>query len=346
MDPIMALLQGGDPLEEQKRMAARLRGEEQMRAMMTNANQDAQGLDILNFVAANANNKPLADSVSLLTRTRQAQNTPQKLDKGVYIPATGAYQESPGTADEREAERDNRRLLAMSHAAEMQRATEARAAAAADANQTRAMIGTMMGQAALERASHVSALADEKKAHETDKFTQQLQRDLEKAGVPSAAEAVAKAEQVIGRHPKGDIPGFGAVTNMLPNMAVTEAGVLNRQDLAPLRNITLKNRSGQAVTSGEWERFRDELGSGVGMNADALRRGIAELKRLQAQQGVSIGAGYSDDVIKAYNSRGEFQVKRAGDLTPEERRTPGLKPATKAPSAVDAALDLYAPKKP
>jgi len=71
-DPLTALLMGNDPAGDQRRMAERLRGQDAMKAMMTGANKDAQGLDILNFVAQNSNNKDLANSVGMLTRTRQA----------------------------------------------------------------------------------------------------------------------------------------------------------------------------------------------------------------------------------------------------------------------------------
>ena len=327
---ILDLLTYGDPVQQAKRQAAATRGKQDFQNVTRDAADQAGGLDMLNFaVGAGSNNPVLAKSMAAMQALQQNKYSPQKLDKGLYVPGTGAYVESPGVADEKEEDRATKRLTAAGVMAARQQAAdaaaEARKYAADQALEGRRILALTLGLRESDRKASDAEKAAARVAAADQKATQAMETQLTKAGVPAAAEAIAKAGLVMERHPTGDIPGFGALTNMLPNMAVSEAGVLNRQDLAPLRNITLKNRSGQAVTSGEWERFKDELGSGAGMNATALRRGVAELKRLIAREGVSIGAGYNDEVVKAYNSRGEFQVKRASELTPEEQGTrPGL----------------------
>ena len=57
-DMISLLLQG-DPVAAQKRQAALLRGQQDFSNAVSQANQNAHGLDLLNFVANSGSNNPL-----------------------------------------------------------------------------------------------------------------------------------------------------------------------------------------------------------------------------------------------------------------------------------------------
>ncbi len=340
MDPIMALLQGGDPMEEQKRLAARLRGEEAMKAMMQNASKEGQGMDILNFVAANSGNKPLADSVGLLTKTHQARNAPMKLDHGIMIPSSGEYQASPGYEDDRENERDTRRLLAMSAAAERQRATDALERSRAEATAARRDSANLMYQVGMDRNEAMRerrANADTaKKDKDHDTAVTKFGVAMTKSGVPEFEAALETAEGRLAKHKPGELPGYGRFEGAVPDMLATNEQQMSRSDFQRAANILLNIRSGKAVTNAEQARFLREVASGKGFSEEAMRHGWQSVRQGFEAMKDGVLAEASDPVLSTYNERSGRQytrgAKKGGDPKPK--------------SEADAYLDQYAPKTP
>lgn len=265
----------GDPQQQAARQAALLRGQQQFGQTMQGASQQGHGLDLLNFVAQNSNNAPLAQGVQGIQQAQAAQYTPVKMDKGAYIPGTGQYMESPGVADEKEADRTNKRLLYATQLQAHDDATQARAEAAAAATDQRRIAAQaatdQRAEAALLRRSVVGGLTAAQQdrsdmAHQRLEYRQEQdnQNDtskfgvmLTKNGLPQIAGAVNDIRQMLDNTPKGKLAGVGygqASLSKIPfvsDMTVGEDGKANRASIQRLINAMTLTEAGKAVTKNE-----------------------------------------------------------------------------------------------
>lgn len=157
----------------------------------------------------------------------------------------------------------------------------------------------------------------------------QLGTQLEKSGIPQAQQTLDNIDNILSKYPKnGDLPGYGPVAGSLPNWAVSKEGQELRQAVASLANINLKQRSGAAVTTQEYDRFKTELGNGTGMTPDRLRQGLTQMRSLIESQKKNYAAAAPDGAIEAYEANGGMPLS--------QYRTPQAKPAsTSAPGATD-----------
>lgn len=147
---------------------------------------------------------------------------------------------------------------------------------------------------------------------------------LQKEGIPELETAVGGAESVLNKYKKGEVPGIGAVKNALPAFMMSDDGKDVRQALAQVRNIVLSARSGAAVTDQELRRLVEEIGTGVGMSEDDIRRGLQRVRdRLEIIK-TNAAAGVSDTVKATYEDRGGLKIQRGGP-----------KPATAGPKPGD-----------
>jgi hypothetical protein len=101
---------------------------------------------------------------------------------------------------------------------------------------------------------------------------------------------------------KGDIPGIGGTSN-LPAIALSKEGVANRQLLSQLQNMTLKDRSGAAVTAPEFDRLKTELGTGAFSTDEQVVNALIRMKQAFDNHAKGIRAGYSDEVNALYDKR-------------------------------------------
>ena len=101
---------------------------------------------------------------------------------------------------------------------------------------------------------------------------------------------------------EGDIPGIGG-TGKIPAILLSTEGLKNRQLLSQLQNITLKNRSGAAVTAPEFDRLKTELGTGVISGDREVRNALIRMKQLFDDHTKKVRAGYSDEVNALYDKR-------------------------------------------
>ena len=101
---------------------------------------------------------------------------------------------------------------------------------------------------------------------------------------------------------EGDISGLGG-TGKFPAIFLSTEGLKNRQLLSQLQNITLKNRSGAAVTATEFDRLKTELGT-CALSTDAqVRNALIRMKQLFDDHTKRMRAGYSDEVNALYDKR-------------------------------------------
>jgi len=314
MDLLDFLAAADDPAAQAQRAADTLRNKQALQQGLQSANERANQYNILNFVAQNANNPILAKSIGGLSQAAQAQNTPVKLDKGLYVPSTGDYYESPGVAEEKEADRQQRLFGAASAAAARTQAAqsqaEARQYAADQARESRILAASIAAQgrgtndemARLRLQMAQDKFAQQKQDAE-DKSVTKFSQTLEKAGVPEFEQALQTAENTIKNYKSGTLPGYGRILGSVPGFALSNEGQAVRADLAQAANVLLKSRSGAAVTDQEMKRFLQEVGTGGGMSEETLRRGWANLRKSFDAKKSGILAGVDDATLDAYNSR-------------------------------------------
>lgn len=155
----------------------------------------------------------------------------------------------------------------------------------------------------LSAAEHATA-ADQKKQDKLNVNIEHLSKRIDSSGLADLNDAATRLQSSLKlSDPKFDIPGFGQ-TYLLPDAAVTNEGRAARQDVAQLRNVILKARSGGAVTPSEAERMLQEIGEGAGRNDAQLRRGVINALTLLKSKSRNITAGYQPDVIEQYKKQG------------------------------------------
>ena len=157
------------------------------------------------------------------------------------------------------------------------------------------------------------------------KQVQQLGRDFEKAGLPQMIPVVERAMQITPEQ-AAFITGPGA---MLPDRAVPQDIREARQALQKLFNITLRDRSGAAVTYQELERLKTEFGQGLIKEPKQLLAAIRDARGIVESHYTGVGASYGKDVLDAYNANLEaiggapFRVTgQGGRLTPTQPGAP------------------------
>lgn len=130
-----------------------------------------------------------------------------------------------------------------------------------------------------------------------------IQEDFNKFNWNELIFAADEIDKIINES-GGNIEGVGVIQGNLPDIFVGEKGKLNKAKIARLFNITLKDRSGAAVTIPELERLKEEFGAGTFktdkdfINAFNVYKSI--VNRIINQQLI----GYDPKALNTWKSRG------------------------------------------
>jgi hypothetical protein len=146
----------------------------------------------------------------------------------------------------------------------------------------------------------------------------------------STLTALEKAEDLIGKYTsKGkDIPGMGPMGQLsyLPDAKEV------RSTLASLQNITLKDRSGAAVTVPEFERLKQELSTRFYNTDEDLVKSLVRFREIANQHLASQLGGFKKEDIDLYIKTGGLDIKpspllstKSQSQTGVEKRTEGRK---------------------
>jgi hypothetical protein len=128
--------------------------------------------------------------------------------------------------------------------------------------------------------------------------------NLQKSGLSELAEAVIRTDRAIGGlDSTSDVPGVGAGA-FVPGQMLDNKGRDARQEVAALRNVILKARSGGAVTEPEADRFLQELGSGMGQTDAQLRTGLRIIRDQVASKLRDAQMGLRPELLDVYRQRG------------------------------------------
>lgn len=127
----------------------------------------------------------------------------------------------------------------------------------------------------------------------------QLSRDLERAGLPEIDSVIANVEKSLTPETAKFITGPGMV---LPDRAVSAEAKEARQNMQKFFNITLKNRSGAAVTNQELDRLKKEFAQGFWKTPEQVINGVNAAREIINNHYRSISAGYGPEVLNTYNN--------------------------------------------
>lgn len=132
------------------------------------------------------------------------------------------------------------------------------------------------------------------------KETQNLGKALEKANLPEADATLSAVEQILKKNPSMAEYISGpklAIPDVIAGPDVTEA----RQAFNKLFNITLKLRSGAAVTQQELDRLKQEFGVGLTKNPGQVGKAVEQARNIITKHYSSVAGGFGPEALKAYN---------------------------------------------
>jgi hypothetical protein len=129
-----------------------------------------------------------------------------------------------------------------------------------------------------------------------------LQGALEKAGLPEADTVLASVEKALETAPQA-AEYLSGPKSLIPDLAVPDEVKFARQAFQKLFNITLKNRSGAAVTIPELERLKKEFATGAWKTPQQLIEGVNQARNVINQHYRSVSAGFAPEALETYNER-------------------------------------------
>lgn len=333
MDIMQLLLEGGTPEQQQAVLAEQIRARKALQEGLSRGQQEGGKYDILNFVAQNANNPDLAQSVNALAKSQAARYKPDTLGQSAVLVGDQVLDNPAYTAQKSEdrqarllqaAAMHQQRLTAAQQTADARR--EAEAGRNERAAESRALRMTIAGMSQSNRgvaqetkldAAAEKALAAKAKNMET--ATQRLSQQYTKEGIPEFANAMDIVNETLAKHKKGELPGFGRVEGYVPDAMASDAMQEVRSAMQGAANILLKSRSGAAVTDSEMSRFLREVAAGKGMDEKTLRAGWARVDRTFGAKAAGLAAGFSPDVHEQYVQQGGRDFRAAGASTAPKR---------------------------
>ena len=173
--------------------------------------------------------------------------------------------------------------------------------------------------------------ADQTAQGKTDKSVQQLGTALERANLPEADATLRAAEDAIQKNPDAAKYIAGPMS-LFPDAALPKNVTDARQAFTKVFNITLKNRSGAAVTPPEFERLKQEFATGAWKKPEQLIEGLNQARNIIAKHYQAVAAGYGTDALNSYNENlrqtgGTPLLEPQGAVPPG---VPGAAPATTA----------------
>lgn len=130
--------------------------------------------------------------------------------------------------------------------------------------------------------------------------TQQLGAALEKANLPEADSVLTAVEDTLKKRP-GVAEYISGPKSLIPDALLSPDIAAGKQAFQKLFNITLKNRSGSAVTNQELERLKAEFAAGAFKTAAQLQKAVEQARNIINKHYSSVASGYGKEALKAYN---------------------------------------------
>jgi hypothetical protein len=198
------------------------------------------------------------------------------------------------------------RDLEQRHEVNLQRITDAQQRQAEIERHNKAMETanaerTKLSAAVLQGQQELKKLEFTMKADKTlQTKVQQLGTSLEKANLPQAEAVLGEVEDAIKKSPKV-AEYLSGPKSLLPDLAVGDDVKFARQAFQKLFNITLKDRSGAAVTNQELQRLKQEFATGVFKTDKQLQEAVDKARSIINSHYASVAGSFGPEVLGAYN---------------------------------------------
>lgn len=167
-----------------------------------------------------------------------------------------------------------------------------------------------------EKIDPISLETGEKELKEENinKKVKVIADDFSKNNWNESIAVVQEVESILSK--KGNIKGIGPLEGtIIPYVFIGEEGRKNRAVLAKLFNITLKDRSGAAVTLPELERLKEEFNAGGFKTDEDYRNAFGVFKRILNQTIQQAAIGYDPEAFSEWQNRGGiFQIGNKKNL--------------------------------
>ncbi|HEY2931173.1 MAG TPA: hypothetical protein VGK99_05455 [Acidobacteriota bacterium] len=160
-------------------------------------------------------------------------------------------------------------------------------------------------------------------ANQLQRQTQMLGTALERANLPEADATLRAVEGALTKNPK-IAEYLSGPKSLLPDLAVDQDVREGRQAFQKLFNITLKNRSGAAVTNQELERLKQEFATGALKTPEQLKAAVNQARNIISQHYRAVASGFGPDALNSYNAN----MREMGG-------TPLLEPGQAQPKGAD-----------
>lgn len=127
--------------------------------------------------------------------------------------------------------------------------------------------------------------------------TMQFASVIDKSGFN---ESYANIDEALKKITPETLPYLTGPRALLPDVVMDRAVTDARQALQRVLNITLKDRSGAAVTVPEWERFKKEAGVGLLKKPEQVAEWLTQAKTILDSHYQGVAAGFPQDVRERY----------------------------------------------
>lgn len=164
-----------------------------------------------------------------------------------------------------------------------------------------------------------------------DASVRRLGTDFEKAGLSQMIPVVDLAVGAVS-DPKL-LPYLSGPKSINPDFALNKATTDARQAIQKLFNITLKDRSGGAVTDQEFERLKEEFARGVFKKPEQLQTAVLRAQEIVNAHYAGIAATHGKDALGKYNDN----LESIGGRRFEPSMAGKPKGATDSKAVLDAA---------
>ena len=155
-------------------------------------------------------------------------------------------------------------------------------------------------------------ITDFKITSSVDKRMKDIGDAVQKSKLQEADDALRELETYIvelQRQGYKNLPGIGTIQGKIPGVATSKEGLRLRSLLAKYENITLKVRSGAAVTPSELLRVQNEL-AGAADTADesVFLKVLRTNRKILEKQKKATFALYREEDVKAYQDSGGLSL--------------------------------------
>jgi uncharacterized protein YuzE len=174
------------------------------------------------------------------------------------------------------------------------------------------ILGVQQGDEVVVKKDSRGNIIDFEITSSVDNRMQKIGKAVKDSKLQEADDALREIENYIvqlKREGYENLPGIGFIQGKVPGPLVSKQGLKLRALLSKYENITLKARSGSAVTPSEFTRVQSELAGAANTADESVFLEILQTNRsIMEKQKKATFALYRDEDVKAYQDSGGLSL--------------------------------------